>query len=187
MPGFGLQKLRLQSMVTLTFPCLMVKSLCLWSYVHKKQQPGAFHPKPKLFKTTFVLFEEMEDVLRRYTVSDNVILSLIICTLFMWQCCPCHYSTGTIPVPFASGGGGHQGGPGAPGSSGALEFLPAVFNHKQNLWHKSKFTAARNICCINYSCFVFSHRGCWLDPKLFVWVFLKLSCCWDTNPFKRAS
>lgn len=130
----------------------------------------------------------MEDVLRRYiedpfwwhyhVVNDTYFVYVLVLSLSL--------HTASIPVPFPDREG-HQGGLGAPGSPGALEFLPTVFNHKQNLWHRSKFRAMKNICCIIYSCFVFSHCACWLDPKLFVCVFPELSCCWDTNPFKRAS
>lgn len=42
----------------------------------------------------------MEDVLRRYTLFDDIILLLMMHTWFMCWCCPCHYSTGNIPVPF---------------------------------------------------------------------------------------
>lgn len=74
MSGFGLEKLRLQSMVTLIFPFLMVKSLVSLVLCVKKYQPGVFHPEPKLFKTAFVQFEEMEGILRRYTLCDHIIL-----------------------------------------------------------------------------------------------------------------
>lgn len=54
--------------------------------------------------------------------------------------CPCHYSTGMIPVPFADREG--DGGiPCAQGIYGAPGFLPTVFNHKLNLCPKSKITA----------------------------------------------
>lgn len=54
------------------FPVWWWNLECLWSCVLKKYQPGVFHPKPKLFKTAFVQFEEMEGVLRRYTLCDNI-------------------------------------------------------------------------------------------------------------------
>ena len=104
MPGFDLEKLRLQSIVTPILSARRCNLWCLQSRVHnkKKQQPQCSQVY-FILKTNYVKLHLCIE--GSTTLFDNIITSLMILLLDLFAyaalCCPYHYSTGTIPVPFA--------------------------------------------------------------------------------------
>lgn len=99
-----------QTVITLMLPGHWYSLWCLQSHLYDKEKQQQVH-------CSWVYFVLKSNYLKLHlrieesaTPFDDVIPSLMMLLLdpfaYAAMCCPCHYSTSTIPVPFADGEAG---------------------------------------------------------------------------------